>query len=134
MSDYSKCGWTHDCEMVAVPACDYVELVDDHEGLLHAIEAIKAGELPKISTRSGLSLLRKGGDAQDWLDHRGRVNHTTSNHLRTWFTTNVDELVGELEDWLHLSGDGNEIPLDGLDFTELDDGEIVVLDMIEEEE
>jgi len=26
------------------------------------------------------------------------------------------------------------IPLDGLDITELDDGEIVVLDMIEEEE
>ncbi len=101
-SDYEKCGWTHDCTMTSISAHDYVALDIDHQGLLDAIASIQDGQMPKLSSQAGLSLLRKGADAQAWLDHEGRVRHTTSiNHRQIWFTTNVDDLATELRDWVN---------------------------------
>lgn len=73
--------------------------------LLDDLEQITEGGWPKVSTRSGLSLLRKGGSAQEWFDHETLCEHQCSNHRTPWVSTDVDDLIfvlrkycGELEE------------------------------------
>lgn len=89
------------CVMTRIPAREFVADIPDGDVIMNLLDNLELltvyNLLPQTGTRSGLSLVRKGGSAQDWLDHETKCKHQSSNHRPPWISTNVDELIVELQ-------------------------------------